>query len=242
MNVVITMSGSGERFRRAGHDRPKHEILWHERTLFDWSLASLKGFFGKCPFVFVTRDFPGVRPFIADAAARLGLPASDLRIEVLDRPTRGQAETALLAQPHLAPSEPVVIYNIDTHVCPQALNPADITGDGWVPVFEAPGDRWSFVELGPDGRAVRVTEKQRISDHCSVGLYHFRSFFDFAQLTHGIQAQRAEWYIAPLYNGLIARGGEVRIHRLPAKRVMILGTPEDLVESERSYPLHANCC
>jgi dTDP-glucose pyrophosphorylase len=242
MNIVITMSGAGERFRHAGYNCPKHEIVWRGRTLFDWSLASLRRFFGRCPFVLVTRDFPGVRDFIAHAASRLGLPLSDLRIEVLDRPTRGQAETALLARPHLAPHEPVLIYNIDTHVCPEALNPGDITGDGWIPVFEATGDRWSFVELGPHGRAVRVTEKQRISNHCSVGLYHFRSFTTFADLARGLEGQQAEWYVAPLYNGLIARGGDVRIHTLPPERVMILGTPEDLLQSERSYPLHADCC
>lgn len=44
MTVVITMAGLGSRFRKAGYKVPKYQIEAHGRTLFDWSMESLKGF------------------------------------------------------------------------------------------------------------------------------------------------------------------------------------------------------
>ena len=44
MQIVITMAGLGTRFRKAGYKVPKYEIPVHGRTLFAWSMESLKGF------------------------------------------------------------------------------------------------------------------------------------------------------------------------------------------------------
>ena len=44
MNVVITMAGLGSRFKKAGYTCPKYMIEVRNRTLFVWSMLSLKGF------------------------------------------------------------------------------------------------------------------------------------------------------------------------------------------------------
>ena len=44
LNVVITMAGRGSRFLQAGYKVPKYEIVVSGKSLFDWSLLSLKNF------------------------------------------------------------------------------------------------------------------------------------------------------------------------------------------------------
>ena len=48
------------------------------------------------------------------------------------------------------------------------------------------------------------------------------------------ERQNGEFYVAPVYNRLIAAGGDVRINRVTD--VWVLGTPEDLEHFEREYP------
>lgn len=227
MKIVITMAGTGERFRRAGYTVDKHAIIWRGRTLFEWAIDSCRNFFHH-EFIFVTRDTPGISEFIYEASSRTGLSPKQIKIKTISQATRGQAATAKLAEEFFDHDEPVSIFNIDTYVNPDFLKPADIRGDGWIPVFPAEGARWSFVDADAQGKAKRVTEKDRISNHCSIGFYYFHSFSEFQRLVETLTSQAAEWYIAPLYNEYIRKGHSVFIHELPAEAVIVLGTPEDL--------------
>ena len=42
ITVIITMAGLGTRFRKAGYQVPKYMIEAKGKTLFEWSLDSLK--------------------------------------------------------------------------------------------------------------------------------------------------------------------------------------------------------
>ncbi|MFX1294031.1 MAG: hypothetical protein ACFFD2_04130, partial [Promethearchaeota archaeon] len=104
------------------------------------------------------------------------------------------------------------------------------------------GGRWSFVEVNNEGFAVRTTEKIRISNHCSIGLYYFDSFKKFENLVkdltikvqnEDLEYSSKEWYIAPLYNDFIKKGNKVYIHQIPYKNVLVLGTPDDLAIAEK---------
>jgi dTDP-glucose pyrophosphorylase len=229
MTIVVTMAGAGSRFISAGYDREKYEIEFRGHSLFEWALVSLLSF-RSCDLVIVTRRFDGIEPFVNEVAARLGFAPP--RFVYADRVTRGQAETACLARDVVAHDEPILVYNIDTYVHPSAMHPEQVRGEGWIPCFDAPGDKWSFVDAGADGRARRVTEKQRISNHCSVGLYYFRRFAYLLEAVNRLDEGGGEWYIAPLYNDLIADGKAVYMESLPADAVCILGTPEDLESAE----------
>ena len=73
----------------------------------------------------------------------------------------------------------------------------------------------------------------RISEHCSVGAYYFASGALYRSLYNeyyvgGRGLEAGERYIAPMYNGLIARGGKVYADEIPAGCVHVLGTPEDV--------------
>lgn len=229
------MAGLGSRFKNVGYNCEKYEIMFHNRTLFEWAILSLQNFF-SADFIFITNNNPQIEEFINSKVKDLGITHYEIR--VLDYQTRGQAETALQAGIFFREDDCIIIYNIDTYINPDFLSPTMIHGAGWIPVFSSLGDHWSFVAADSDGRATSVTEKIRISDNCSLGLYYFKSFYHFQDLVKryvtgdSFVSSFTEWYIAPLYNYLIKEGEEVFIQIIPKEQVMVLGTPEELAAAE----------
>jgi len=231
--VVITMAGEGSRFRQAGYTVPKYEIVVRGRTLFAWSMESLRSFIDAgCPFCFVARSHDNVRDFIAQECAVLGI--RDFNVLTIDRLTDGQATTALLAGPCLAStSNPIAIYNIDTYVDPSGMDMGEIRGNGWVPCFPGEGDKWSFAAADETGLISELREKRRISPHATLGLYWFDSFARYVDAYSKYYSapekiEAKERYIAPLYNQLIEGGARIYLHHVPASLVFPLGTPEDV--------------
>lgn len=230
--VVITMAGLGSRFRAAGYQVAKYRITVHDRTLFAWSLESLRLFLDAgSTVVFVALAADEAAAFIHEECASLGVSAHDL-VE-LPGLTDGQATSALLGMKGAPDDQPVLIYNIDTYVAPPAFQPADLRGDGWIPCFPGQGEAWSFVRVDDNGRALEVREKQRISPHATLGLYGFGSaglyraayddyYADVANL------ERGERYIAPLYNHLVRQGHEVWMTAVDSAAVHPLGTPDEV--------------
>lgn len=232
------MAGFGARFKEAGFEQEKYAIEFRGHTLLEWSVASLVSF-RDSELIFVTRNFPEIESYLGSIAAKLGFQS---RAIVLQEPTRGQAATAALARSAFARDDSVLIFNTDTYVDPTCLAPSDIKGAGWIPTFSAKGEKWSFAEVDASGRVVRTTEKVRISEHASIGMYYFESFFEFAEMVEESESD-GELYIAPLYNKWIARGKDTYIHSLPEEAVTVLGTPEDLQAADSAgKPIWPEAC
>ena len=179
IDIVITMGGLGSRFRKAGYTTPKYMIEAKGKTLFEWSLISLKGF----------QDQANQYIFIA------------MRLEEAD------AEGFIREQ------------------CRR--------GDGFIPCCQAEGDHWSFVRLDDAGKVAEIREKKRISNYCTLGAYYFRTCQLYADLYHEYydrerELVNGEKYVAPLYDYLLGKGGEIYISDVPPEKVHVLGTPEEL--------------
>jgi dTDP-glucose pyrophosphorylase len=239
MKIVVTMAGEGSRFKEAGFKVEKHEIVFHGRTLFEWAVGSLKNFYDY-EFIFISRDFISIEDFIRKKTKDMGI--KKVQLKIIKNITRGQAETALLAEEFFEDDDSLIIYNIDTHINPDYLKPNIIRGDGWLPVFYAKGTKWSFVQADDNNLVSRTTEKIRISDNCSVGLYYFSSLSVFKNSINlyyknpeNTFSDLTEWYIAPLYNILIANGSKTYMYKLPTESVIVLGTPEDLISAEGRF-------
>lgn len=234
LNIVITMAGRGSRFYDAGYKTPKYEIMAHERSLFDWSMLSLKNFLTQdCKIIFVCLGENNSSEFVLHQTHALGL--KDVHIVELEELTDGQATSAYLSRELWNPDWPLLVYNIDTYVKPNALTPANIRpgSDGWVPCFQVPGEHWSFVKLGNNGWAVDLAEKQRISEYASIGLYWFGNAGRYIELYDRFFSDphnlvRGEKYIAPLYRQLLIEGGKVSLSDLQLSDVHVLGTPAEL--------------
>ena len=172
-----------------------------------------------------------VEAFIRNKCTELNIP--DPKIIMLDHLTDGQATTALLSEKYWDPSHALLIYNIDTYVEPGCMNSAELKGDGFIPCFEAEGDHWSFVRLDESGAVAEIKEKQRISSHCTLGAYYFKSCALYKELYDEYYSKDAnrvngEKYVAPLYDHLLSKGGKIYISDVPASKVHVLGTPKEL--------------
>lgn len=233
MNVVITMAGLGRRFREVGYNCPKYEIVTHGKTLFYWSMLSLKSFIeAGANFIFVVREEDHATNFITEQSKLVGILSCQI-IEI-DKLTDGQATTALIAGKTVFDSTlPFVIYNIDTFVLPAALSIDRITGDGWIPCFPGKGDGWSFALTDTNNKVIDLKEKVRISEHATIGLYWFSSFNLYENIYNEYYSdlsnlEKGEKYIAPMYRRMIEKGMDVFIHNVPYNAVFPLGTPQEL--------------
>ena len=236
MEIVITMAGLGSRFRKAGYQVPKYMIEAKGKSLFAWSMESLQGYGCDNNYYFIVRQEDHAADFIRTACAELGI--ASYRLIELNHTTDGQATTALLASDHWNREDALLIYNIDTYVEAGQMHKGQLEGDGFIPCFQAPGDHWSFVKTDAAGNATQVREKERISDHCTLGAYYFRScalyealyreFYEEGRAASLTGAASGERYVAPLYNYLIEKGGIVRICDVDPEKVHVLGTPEEL--------------
>jgi len=159
----------------------------------------------------------------------------EIKIIFLDEVTRGAAETALKAKDFINNDESLIISDSDHFFDGASLAELLLVNpgiDGAIPVFSVSvGDtKWSFSRLGSDGYVDLVAEKQPISTWANVGCYYFGKGRDFVTVAeeaiNNQEKYNNEFYIAPLYNKIIARGGKMKL-AFP-KYVYGLGTPEDL--------------
>jgi dTDP-glucose pyrophosphorylase len=238
MNIVMPMAGRGSRFAEVGYTMPKPLIDVRGKPMYAWAMDSLPlARASRVIFICLAEHLEdrALAADIRDRYARL-----DPVIVGLDHVTEGQACTVLTAREHIDSSAPLVIYNADTF-CRTNLDarlrtlPADV--DGILSVFQAPGDKWSFARTDENGRVVETAEKRRISEWATTGLYHFTRGSDFVAHADAMIAanerERGEFYVAPVYNRLIAAGMNIRID--VAEEVWVLGTPEDLAHFEANY-------
>ena len=244
--IVIPMAGQSRRFYEAGFTRPKYELPLGGESLFACCTRSFEHYFKTERFVFVCRADLDAERFIAAECERIGI--TDYAAVTLDEVTRGQAESVLLGLEgaDYSGAESLLIFNIDTvrphYVFPESAHCCD----GYLEVFSGEGEHWSFVRPAASfgSLVAETTEKRRISNLCSTGLYYFARAADFANVCRealeDLDTYRRQWgelYIAPMYNSLIAAGKRVIYHETSSDQVHFSGTPAEyraLIECGRS--------
>lgn len=233
MNIIITMAGLGSRFKRVGYTIPKYRIEVNGKNLFQWSMLSLTDFNKQrnVKYIFIVRKEDNAKEFIINEMNKLGI--NDVNIIELKELTDGQATSALFAKKYWDEEQEMIVYNIDTYVESGEIKYSDISGDGFIPCFNAKGKHWSFVKLDKHGTVIEVREKQRISNNCTIGLYYFKSSKLYEQIYNEYyienrNLEKNEKYIAPLYNYMIDKGMKIKISNIPFEKVHVLGTPKEV--------------
>lgn len=233
---VIPMAGMSSRFTKAGYAKPKYMLDLKGSPLFDYCIASFKAYFKTDAFLFIARSEAETEYFIKERCADLGI--DKFEIIILDSPTQGQAETVALglSESTLVDDYGITIFNIDT-IRPNYQHPVGVMADceGFLEVFSGEGDNWSFAALENDesSRVVRTTEKDPISQWCSTGLYYFSSkstylnLFTIYSKTEASRCGGGEYYIAPMYNLLIANEQIVSVNKIAATEVLFSGIPSE---------------
>jgi NDP-sugar pyrophosphorylase family protein len=235
----MPMAGRGSRFADIGIKTPKPMIDVRGQPMYAWAMDSL-------PLELATRViFICLAEHLENNALRRDIETRYSRLDPiiipLDKVTEGQACTVLEARQYIDNDQAVLIYNADTYCVTglsQTLGSLPPRVAGVLGVFNAPGDKWSFVRLDSDGRVVEAAEKKRISDWACTGLYHFTRGDEFVRYADAMirdnDRVNNEFYVAPVYNRMIADRRDVRVDI--AREVWVLGTPQDLEHFEKRYP------
>lgn len=239
--IVIPMAGMSSRFFKAGYAKPKYMLEAHGETLFEHSVKSFQTYFSSVPFLFIVRDVHHSEAFVKEKANKLGI--KEFYIAILERNTRGQAETVMLGLELLEKQlcsyqGPITIFNIDTFR-PKFVMPEIATqSDGYLEVFEGTGDNWSFAQPAEMGstKVIKTAEKTPISNLCSTGLYHFNRKQEYVNAYRAyVSKPQQEWekgelYIAPLYNILIEKGLSIHYHLISREEVIFCGVPDEYID------------
>lgn len=235
--IVIPMLGRSTRFFDAGYTVPKFQLALGGETVFAKSLRSFEQLFGSEHFLFIVRSDYNAKKFVAEEVTRLGL--SDFRIIEMQCETRGQAQSVMHGTIDYEGEEPLIVFNIDTIRHNFSMPTLSEFGDGFLEVFTALGDGWSFVEPADIHRVARTTEKERISELCSNGLYGFARLLDFRAAYTDYDNKKltvlGELYIAPLYNFLIEQGSQIMYRIVDNKLIEHCGIPEDYELLKRKF-------
>lgn len=232
LTIVVPMAGLGSRFADAGYTTPKPLIPILGVPMIQLVIENLRP---SRPhrFIFICRR-EHLHAYDLDRHFKAWAPGS--AIVALDRVTQGAACTVLAASP-LFDDGPLMIANSDQYVdtsIDSYLAIQDGGFDGLIMTMKARDPKWSFVGLDPDNLVTRVAEKEPISDEATVGIYNFAKASDFvAGAERMIAADKrvnGEFYVAPVYNELIADGAKIAICNIGSdiEGMHGLGTPADL--------------
>jgi NDP-sugar pyrophosphorylase family protein len=242
MQIVIPMSGFGERFRRAGYQVPKPLIPVDGKPI----IAHVVDMFpGENDFIFICNADHLANPEyrmsetlreIAPQGKIVGIPPHKL----------GPVNAVLLAARHIDPSKPTVVNYCDFSCYWDFVDFASFVQetdcDGCVPAYRGfhPHSLGStfYAYMREDGRwMTEIQEKQPFTEEplqefASSGTYYFRSGELCLEILREQMAQdlnvNGEYYVSLAYNVLAARGGRTAIYEL--QHFMQWGTPQDLAE------------
>ena len=230
---IIPMAGLSSRFFKAGYTKPKYQLDLNGETVFSWSVRSFEHYFKTDKFIFIYRNVYETKDFLEVEIKNLGI--TDYELVCLPEETLGQADTVYQVIANIDSNEEIYIFNIDSRIIDFIKPKWAAECDGYLEVFKGEGEHWSFALAEENSRRViRTTEKERISDLCSDGLYYFKkkSVFEklFLSAKENQRTAKNEYYIAPLYNDLIEAGSTVFYDLIENYRILFCGTPDEYLQ------------
>ncbi len=240
------MAGRGSRFATAGYKDPKPLIPVGGKPMIQWVIENVRPK-REHRFVFIClaehlANYPDV------SATLLKLCPSSIIIKI-DNITEGAACTVLLARKYIDNRDPLMIVNADQFVdidINTYLNEMDHQcADGLIMTFWSDHPKWSYCKIGIDQNVAEVVEKKVVSNEATVGIYNYRFGSDFVRgadlmIKNDLRVNN-EFYVAPVYNQLIAEGRKVVTKGTGREYAGMfgLGVPDDLsfFKTTKNYAL-----
>lgn len=228
MNVVIPIAGEGRSFKNAGYTFPKPLVEVNGKPMIQLAVENLNT---EGQFIYIVKREHYDKYNIGYL---LNLITPGCKIVLTERPTRGAAETVLLAKEYIDNDNPLVIANSDQFIEWNSNEffyaMAADECDGGIVTFKSSHPKWSYAKVGEDGFVNEVAEKKPISDIATAGIYYYKKGSDFVkgaeQMINNGNHINGEFYVCPVYNELIRENKKIRI--FPVEKMWGLGTPEEL--------------
>lgn len=232
LNIVVPMAGRGSRFSDAGYKDPKPLIKVKGKEMIRLVIGNLKP---VCEhrFIFMCLQ-EHIKNYNVDRKLKEWCPGC-IVIPVKEV-TEGAACTVLLSEEYINTDDPLMIANSDQWVdidINKYLDAGKDT-DGLIMTMKANDPKWSFVRFDTNKQVCEVVEKQVVSDEATVGIYNFTHGKDYVKYAHKMIEQdlrvNGEFYVAPVYNQMIADKGKIAIYNIGTdiNGMYGLGIPDDL--------------
>jgi UDP-N-acetylglucosamine diphosphorylase / glucose-1-phosphate thymidylyltransferase / UDP-N-acetylgalactosamine diphosphorylase / glucosamine-1-phosphate N-acetyltransferase / galactosamine-1-phosphate N-acetyltransferase len=244
MNIVIPLAGLGSRFADAGYLEPKPLIYFRGKTMIEHAIESI-GIYGK--FIFITRLF--LEPYHSRLMAILLKYTDEKNIVVIEKPTRGSAETILQAKDLIRSHTPLLQTN-----CDQILRwgPQDFLDHiyeqnchGSVVTTSSTEKKHSYVKLNKQYYAEEFAEKNPISNQALVGVHYWERGYYFVDAAERMilenNTQNGEFYVSASYNYMLrnfkdnGKKCNITSFQIHGTEINFLGTPEDLNQYKRIW-------
>ena len=230
MNLILTMAGTYERFKKEGFSIPKYFLPWADKNILSEILYNFLKDKNAIDFLLILMNKDDSK-FISHV--RLILKAFDFKnykILEIDN-TSGQAETASIGVKFLnndqsKSNDPILIHNIDTILYGRNFNdikPILEIEDGYVDIFQSSNHSYSYVIKDNDNYLKDIVEKVLVSESASSGLYGFKNSFIFLDFYN-----HNNKYISEIYHNMVLRQKRIRCSNLnDEENTLVLGTPEE---------------
>lgn len=229
LNIVIPMAGRGSRFADAGYELPKPLIDAGGKPMIELVTENIRP---KCEhrFIYICQEEHLDKYNLAKELERM---SPGCKIITIDHITEGAACTVLLAEKYIDNDDEMMIANSDQFVDTDINDyiPKMGDNDGLIMTMPADHPKWSYIRFDDNGFVTEVREKEVISNEATVGIYNYKHGSDFVKyarqmINKNIQVNN-EFYVAPVYNEMIADGKKIVFHNV-GEKMHGLGTPEDL--------------
>ena len=237
MNVVIPRAGRGKRFEETGYSFPKPLIDVNGKPMIQIIIENLN-FTAK--HIFICQE-DHIQKFAIHDLMNLLKPNSE--IISINKITQGAAETVLLAKDLINNDDELIIANSDQWIDWNNQHFLSFMrkkeADGGIVTFISTHPKWSYVRVNEkDGLVEEVAEKRPISNIATVGIYYYKHGKNFVEAAEQMIKKNIrtnnEFYVAPVFNEMIAAGKKIHIY--PIAEMRGLGTPEDLHQFLNSPP------
>ena len=229
LNIVVPMAGRGSRFFDAGYEMPKPLIDINGHPMIEYVVKNITPNQDH-RFIFICQE-EHIQKYHLDIT--LNSIAPSCTIIPITYITEGAACTVLLAEQYINVEAPLMIANSDQYVDVDINDYVDSIreNDGLIMTMPANHPKWSYIQFDNQGYVTLVREKEVISNEATVGIYNFARGNEFVEFAHQMIRKNIrvnnEFYVAPIYNEMIASGKKI-VFKNVGDKMHGLGVPEDL--------------
>jgi len=239
LHLVIPMGGTGSRFYKDRHIKPKPLIEIEEKPFFYWATQSIVKFIDVKSLTFVVLQ-DHIDKYNIDKKIIKFYPESE--IVVIDQVLEGAVLTCLEGIRQINDNSPVMFNDCDhmfkcnsfNSLFLDKNNESKIDFDGGLITFNSSEPRFSYVEYNEYGKIIGTVEKEVVSNKAICGAYFFRNAEIFKKMSEKYlkECKYSEFYLSGVYNVMCSH--KLKINSFDVDFHVSFGTPEEYQYAKES--------
>ena len=251
MKILIGLAGDGTRFKEAGYKTIKPLIRTGNMPMIQKVVDSFN--WPNAEYYFITRQDHLQRfPYLKSLLESMG------HVTVIDKLTRGAAESLISCKPIMESNEPFIslncdqVFEWDTSELQNLIQQDSKVS--WLTVYQSLDENKHSFALPPEDKVeedfshtnpvkvAHVSGKTRLgimSPTATTGFYHFfsgKEFYNAVQeALQNPPEYGGEYYVGPIYNKFIKKNFPASMYKVHHKTFWPTGTIPDYIDYNHRY-------